>query len=491
MLVPSEDFIPRHQATPLLDTLKFLVSQQDAPFYAPGHKRGRGIPQKLADLYGNSVFSTDLPELPELDNLFAPTGVIAASQVLAAEVFGAEKTWFLINGSSCGIVAAILATCAEDQKIIVPRNIHKSLITGLILSGAQPIFITPEYNQAADLIYSVTPAALEATLQAHPDARAVFLLYPTYQGIGGDLETLAAITHQYNLPLLVDEAHGGHFAFHPDLPPSALSLGADLTVQSTHKVLGAMTQASLLHIQGDRLDPAKITEALQLVQTTSPSYLLLASLDAARQQMALEGFSLMAKTLALAQLARAELARLPHLRVLSLEQPTAAFRWLDSTRLTVDVSGLGLTGYQVDEILRSQFQVTAELPLLRHLTFIISLGNNQEDIEQLIRAFRQLEPVAPTLDVSSFAPSLPIQVLSPREAWLSPSHFVPRDAALGKVSAELICPYPPGIPVLLPGELINAEALDYLQTLLRQGAVITGCSDPSLETVKICKDCLE
>ena len=254
--------------TPLLDILQTLAQQPDAAFYAPGHKRGQGISESLSNLLGNTVFRADLPELPELDNLFTPEGAIAEAQALAAEAFGADKTWFLINGSTCGIIAAILATCAPADKIILPRNLHQSAIAGLILSGAVPIFLNPEWDENWDIAYSFTPEALSVALQQHPDAKAVLAVYPTYHGIGGDIEGIAAITHRYDIPLLVDEAHGAHFAFHPDLPISALQAGADLTVQSTHKVLGAMTQASMLHVQGDRINHQRLNQALQLVEST-------------------------------------------------------------------------------------------------------------------------------------------------------------------------------------------------------------------------------
>ena len=480
--------LPLQLSTPLLSALLALVNRVDAPFYSPGHKRGVGIGSSLADFWGNAVFQSDLPELPELDNLFAPQGVIHSAQVLAAEAFGAEQTWFLINGSSCGIVAAILATCKPGEKIILPRNIHRSVVSGLILSGAVPVFIAPEYNPSEDLIYSISPSALAKTLAVNRDARAVMVVYPTYQGICGDIEALIRITHAYNLPFLVDEAHGAHLAFHPDLPPSALSLGADLSVQSTHKVLGSLSQASMVHLQGDRLDGHRLSQALQLLQTTSPSYILLASLDAARQQMALQGFDLMQRTLDLAQRAREELLLLPYLAVLSLPQPLEGFRWLDNTRLTIGVEKLGLTGYQVDEILRTQFHVTCELPLLRHLTFIVSIGNTASDIERLIDAFTHLSASSPLGSIFPPLPPLGALCLSPREAFLAPTQTVKLAESFGKVSAELICPYPPGIPILIPGEVITQEAIAYLQILIHQGAVITGCSDSSLETVKICNN---
>jgi arginine/lysine/ornithine decarboxylase len=482
---------------PLLDCLKTLSQQRNAAFYAPGHKKGQGISDNLANLLGDLVFKADLPELPELDNLFAPEGVIKQAQKLAAELFGAEQTWFLVNGSTCGMIAAILATCGTGEKIILPRNIHQSAIAGLVLSGAIPIFINPEYDNQQDLAYSITPQDLEKTLQQHPDTKAVMVLYPTYQGVCGDLEAIALVTHQYDIPLLVDEAHGAHFAFHPDLPPSALSLGADLTVQSTHKVLGAMTQASMLHLQGKRISPTRISQALQLLQSTSPNYILLASLDAARQQMALAGESLMNKTLELAMTAREQLSAIPRISVLNpITSP--GFTHLDLTRLTVNVTQLGLTGYEADEILHQQLGVTAELPLLKHLTFIISLGNTETDLKKLLHAFTNLSP-SPLSLLSPPPLSLPLSpplLLSPREAFLAAKETIEieqaRDRAVprwegDRICGELICPYPPGIPILMPGEVITTEAIDYLQTVLTVGGTITGCSDPNLKTIQVIK----
>ena len=302
---------------------------------------------------------------------------------------------------------------------------------------------------------------------------------------------IAEITHQYNIPLLVDEAHGAHFAFHRDLPPSAMSLGADLSVQSTHKTLSALTQASMLHLQGDRICAQQISKALQLVESTSPSYLLLASLDAARQQMADEGDKLMSRTIALATEART-IAEIPRLSVLTPEiQPGC--QHFDPTRLTIDVSKLGITGFEADEILHERLEVTCELPLLQHLTFIISLGNTTEDIQQLIKACRTLSKSAasevislPALIQPSSFISHPLQV-SPREAYFAVTETVKIDGASDRLCGELICPYPPGIPLLMPGEIITSEAIDYLQQVLAVGGTITGCKDPTLQTIQTLK----
>ncbi|MFN6568731.1 aminotransferase class I/II-fold pyridoxal phosphate-dependent enzyme [Dendronalium sp. ChiSLP03b] len=483
--------------TPLLNALKACAASSHAPFYTPGHKRGKGISQPLADLLGKAVFLADLTELAALDNLFAPQSVIQEAQELAAEAFGALQTWFLVNGSTCGIEAAILTTCGTGDKIILPRNVHSSAIAGLILSGAIPIFINPEYDPILDIAHSITPSAVQSALQQHPDAKAVLTVYPTYYGVCGDVAAIAHITHQYDIPLLVDEAHGAHFTFHPELPTPALAAGADITVQSTHKVLGAMTQASMLHVQGNRIDFDRVSKALQLVQSTSPSYLLLASLDAARQQIAVHGKDLMSRTLQLADEARTKISQIPGLAVLEIPakaELSPSFLALDKTRLTVNVSDLGLTGFVVEEIL-DEMGVIAEFSSLQNLTFIITLGNTQADIQQLVQGFTtiankyvlQLKSQRHKLSLSWQANNYESR-LSPREAFFAVSETLALEYTSDRICAEIVCPYPPGIPVLMPGEVITKAALEYLRQIQAMGGFIGGYADTSLKTLKVVKN---
>ena len=486
------------QAAPLFEQLQHCAQRSTAAFHTPGHKAGRGVDPRLLKAWGEGMLQADLPELPELDNLFAPSGVIAEAQLLAAQAFGAEQTWFLANGSTGGILAAILATCCPGDAILLPRTVHRSVVSGLILSGARPVFVAPAYDSG--LVGGLTAVDVAEALQQHDDIRVVMVVAPSYEGICGETEAIAHLCHQRNIPLLVDEAHGPHFGFHPDLPPRALSLGADLAVQSTHKVLSALTQAAMVHVQGERVDRDRLSQSLAIVQSTSPNYLLLASLDLARRQMATQGEPLMEQTLALANDARQRLRGLDGLGVVELPEDLPGFTSLDPTRLTVDVSGLGLTGFEADEQLCEDFGVVAELPSLRNLTFIISLGNRQSDIDRLVDSFVRLSGARlsgevkgkvrgreqlPLGDFSSFVGLTPEVVCTPREAFYGKQQVVELEAAIGLVSAETVCPYPPGIPVLLPGERVTRQAVAYLQQVQAQGGVISGCADETLAMLKV------
>lgn len=479
-----------HQSlAPLWQALCATAQADHAAFYTPGHKRGRGLSATVLARFGMAVGQMDLPELPELDNLFAPDSVIQDAQALAADLFGAEQTWFLTNGSTCGILAAILATCGPGDQILVPRNVHTSVISGLVLSGAMPIFLQPALDPSLNLAYGLTPESIDAALQQFPQVKAVLVVYPTYEGICADISAIAQVTHHHGIPLLVDEAHGPHFAFHPQLPMSAMAAGADLAVQSTHKIVGALTQAAMLHVQGELMDHQRISQALQLVQSTSPNYILLASLDAARHQLALYGAALMQEVLNLSARARSELLALPNYQ--TWEQAKSGMT-LDPTRLTIPTASFGAQGYALDQTLTQKFGVTAELVTPHYLTFLFTLGNSAQDIDRLSGGLRTLYQPTPLLKTpfvpfpADASPSLP--VLSPRDAFWHLTEIVPISEAVDRISAESICPYPPGIPILLPGERIKGQNLSGLLQIKQQGGVITGCSNPSLKTLKVVRE---
>jgi arginine decarboxylase len=477
--------MPDETDLPLLNAVWSAAERPHAAFYTPGHKRGQGIAPALRDRFGSAIFQADLPELPDLDNLFAPESVIHEAQCLAAQTFGATETWFLANGSTSGIQAAMLATVGEGDRIIVPRNAHRCVIAGLILSGAMPIFVSPQLDDTWQLPTGIDPQAIAHCLATHTP-KAILLVSPTYHGLCSDVEAIAALAHQQEIPLLIDEAHGAHFAFHPDLPTPAIASGADLAVQSIHKTLGALTQAAMLHLGNtDRLCRDRLRASLSLTQSSSPSYLLLASLDAARQQMAIDGHRLMTQTLELADWATDAIARIPGLQVLT--DGLTGVHQRDRTRLTIDVRKLGLTGFHADEILYN-WGITAELPSLHHLTFIISLGNTRDDIQHLIDGLQALaeQPRSHLPPIANLVlPTASHPVLTPRQAFFSPRRSVPIADAIGQPSAELICPYPPGIPLVLPGEPITEDAIAYLQRIQSLGGIITGNADPTLQQLSI------
>ncbi len=481
------------QQTPLCQALSDMAQQSSAAFHTPGHRRGRGLPTVLLEQLGTALGKLDLPELPGLDNLFAPESVIQEAQNLAAALFGAEQTWFLTNGSTCGITAAILATCGPGDYIIVPRNSHTSVISGLILSGAMPILLQPAFDPVLNLVHCLAPDAIQLALAQFPQTKAVLVVYPTYEGVCGDIARIAALVHEYGIPLLVDEAHGPHFGFHPDLPQSALAAGADLAVQSTHKMLGALTQAAMLHVQGPLLERPRISQALQLVQSTSPNYLLLASLDAARQQMAVQGQALMEEVLTLALRARSHLQNIQGYSNWVHPRTASGCIALDQTRLNFPAYLCGHQGYDLDQILIETYGVMAELVTPDHLTFLISLGNTSSDIDQLTVALHQLVQASPRVSQALFLndldqPPLSVPDLSPRDAYWRPCIEIPFLDAVGYMSAECICPYPPGIPILLPGEQIQVQDLTLLSHIKNSGGSITGCSDPSLRTLKVVRE---
>lgn len=479
------------QEAPLWQALYDCAQSSQVAFHTPGHKRGRGLPASILQHLGSFLGSVDLPELPELDNLFAPEAAILEAQVLAAQLFGAEQTWFLTNGSTCGILAALLAICSPGDQIIVPRNLHTSVISGLVLCGAVPIFVQPALDQQLNLTHSLSVQDIQLAFEVYPQAKAIFLIHPTYEGICGDISAIATFAHDHGIPLIVDEAHGPHFAFNPQFPQSALAAGADLTIQSTHKMLGALTQAAMLHVQGHLIDRQRLSQTLQLVQSTSPNYLLLASLDAARHQLAHAGFEIMQQVLVLADKAHTQLQCLPNYHQWNPIGSTPGCIALDQTRLTIPTYPFGAQGYDLDQMLIDSYQISAELITPDHLTFLISLGNTDADIDQLLLALQDLyqphlQPYPHSYPKTK--PPISLPVLSPREAYWHPSEAIPIMESVGRVSTESICPYPPGIPTLLPGERIQQQDLDWLLQLQQEGGVITGGSDLSFNTLKVVRE---
>lgn len=497
--------------TPIVDAIATESARVRSNFFCPGHKQGAVLYSELRDLVGTDVFRADLPELPALDNLFAPEGVIEESQRLAADVFtecGSEKwnTYFLVNGTTCGIEAAILSTVRPDGYVILPRNAHQSAVHGLVLSGATPIWIDPIYDAEHDLLHGVTANSVKEALKCAPgQVDVVLIISPTYYGTLSNVREIATIAHEDGARLIVDEAHGAHLRFHEDLPESATSCNADIVVQSTHKTLTAFTQAAMMHVRKSSIDGKRVTASLQLVQSTSPSYLLLASLDATRALMQGYGRELMAETIRLSRVCSQRIASLDGFSVLGEDETTSdglkcsvqatqtktLVYSRDPTRITV-ILPPHVTGYDIDTHLIDRFGVYAELPSFRHITFVLTPGTSQEDVDMLVASLSVYAATGSDISssVNKFDPSAlgahsKTAKMTPRQAFFAPAKAISSSDAVGCVCAETLCPYPPGIPVLLPGEVITQASIDFLKAVLDAGGSVSGSSDDALLTIRV------
>ena len=477
---------------PLAEAVRAYRDDEMTPFTTPGHKRGRGIAAETAQWLGHAAFTNDVPVASGVDDTHTTRDVLGAAERLAADAFGAERSFFLLNGSSIGNQAAVLAVAAPGDEIVVTRTFHKSMLAALILSGARPVYVRPRPDPALEVAHGLEASDLAATLDRHPRARAVLIVSPSYYGVAADVHALTAVCHERDIPLIVDEAWAPHFAFHPDLPPSAMACGADAGVASIHKVLTGFTQSSILNVQGPRVDPARVAAWLGLLQTTSPSAFILASIDACRRQMALHGRALLSRTLALGAWARGEINGLPGLQTMGTEvigRPGAAA--LDGTKLVIDVRGAGLSGYTADAWLRERHHITVEMSDHRRVVALLSIADDERSVGRLIAALRELVTSAPRDEAAPHAmPGLVAgldteSVHTPRDAFFAPARAVPLDAAAGHVAAEVVTPYPPGIPLLAPGERITAPIVAYLRAGLAAGMHITGAADPILATLRV------
>jgi arginine/lysine/ornithine decarboxylase len=477
------NLVPERQyRTPLFDALVALAEAKKVSFHTPGHKSGKGISTRFRKFVGSKIFTIDLTTLDEVDCLQKPVGVIKEAQELAAEAHGADRSFFLVNGTTVGNHAMVLSTVRPGDEVLVARNAHKSILAGIVLSGATPRFFLPSFDPELGIAANVSAEAAQAAMRVFPRARVVALTSPNYYGIAADTPTIIAAAKRHGRVVIVDEAHGPHLHFHPALPPSAVDAGADLAVQSTHKIVGGMTQASMLHATGTGVDPERVAGVLQMLQSTSPSYILMASLDLARMQMATEGRKLLGKAIELAEEARARINRIPGLRCLDATQVK---EWgdlsLDVTKLTISVTDLGLTGYAASGLLNTEFDIQVEMADLFNLLVIVSIGDRRDDLDRLVRGLESLAHRRQASGAGSPRPLAlipPLQearlVCSPRDAYFGPHAYVPLSEAGGRVSCDIVTVYPPGIPILVPGEQITRDAVEYLEFLGGHGARIDG-----------------
>ncbi|MCL6610398.1 MAG: DegT/DnrJ/EryC1/StrS family aminotransferase [Peptococcaceae bacterium] len=478
------------ERAPLLEALLEYARSSPCRFHVPGHGGGRGAPEDLLDVIGRGVFDIDATELPGLDDLNSPAGVIARAQELAARAFGAGRSFFLVNGTTQGLQALILAAGRPGGRVILPRNSHRSVIGGLVLAGLDPVFVTPAVVPGFNFAAGVPSGEIARAAGEHPDACAVLCVHPNYYGAVGDTQKASALAHAAGMPLLADEAHGCHLYFHQGYPAGALQAGADAAVQSMHKTGGSLTQSSLLHLRGSLLDGDRVFSALKLMQTSSPSYVLMASLDAARRRMALNGRDLLERLLQAVGKLRDDLAVIRGIEVFGPDHldGDGIFDY-DPSRVVVRVSGLGLTGRQAADWLGRRRGVYVEMADRDNIVLVPGLGVTREDCRRAALALKDLaagEGRKPVPDLPGPADIPPPRVLmNLREAWFAASRPVRVEEAAGEACAEWVAVYPPGIPVVLPGEEVTPEMVNYLIRAREAGAGFQGPSDPALKFLRI------
>lgn len=480
--------------TPYLDALSAYADRVPARLHVPGHKGGPGADAALMGAIGERALAMDVPALTHGIDVGSEQTPFEQAQLLAAQAWGAKRAWFLVNGASQGNLSAGLALAHTGEEVVVQRNAHSSTIDALVLSGMRPTFVSPELDPELGIAHCLSPEALEAALEATPGAVAAWAISPTYFGAAADVRSLAEVAHARGVALVVDEAWGAHMAFHEDLPEHALSCGADLVISSTHKIVGSLTQSAMLHLGhgAGLIGEDTVDRAVTLTESTSPNSLLFASLDAARRQAAVHGHELLEYTMAALAEARAQIRAIPGLDVLD-ERMTGrpgVFGY-DPLRLAVDVRGIAASGYQLAALLREIGDINLELYGQNVIVAVFGMGERRlPEARRLVEALREAAARVgpdPGGEQASFAAPPPWGELAmtPREAYLGAQEVVPAAEAVGRIAAESLATYPPGIPNVLPGERLTAETLAYIRGTLELGGSIRGASDRLLRTVRV------
>jgi arginine decarboxylase len=493
---PEEAAVTDDQcSTPYLDALLRHKARAFVAFSTPGHKHGKGAPAGMVEAFGRTFLEADVPMAGGVEDSRESTDLLHAAEDLAAQAWGAERCFFLVNGSTGGVQSLVITLAGPGDTLIVPRNAHKSLLAGLIFSGAMPHYVEPAIDPEWGVPQNITVAAAVEALRACPGARAFFVTSPTYNGFGADLRALATLVHAAGMPYVVDQAWGPHLRFCSRLPIDAMSAGADAAVTSTHKLISGLTQSSVLLANGDRLNLKRLQGAVKMTQSTSPQAIIYASIDACRMQMATEGEELWTRAVELAEWAREQTNRIEGLRCLGHEclerDGIASF---DPTRLTITACALGDTGWQLETALRDGYGIAVEAADTLNVVLNVTHGDSREDLERLVAALKDYaarrdatasEAGAACLSLMANPPRFTRQELSPHDAFFARSVALPLAGCVGRVSAEIITPYPPGIPVLGPGELVSDECVAYLTEAGARGLHVHGPEDLSLRTLRV------
>ena len=472
---------------PLLDALKKHMAQGVQPFHVPAHKHGMGL-KEMQELLGANTFLMDLNSIHGLDDLANPSTSIKEAQTLAAELFQAQDAYFLINGASSGVHAMMLSALYPGDKLILPRNSHKSAITGLILSGAIPVYAPAKIDENLGIATVASYESIQDCLQKAPQSAAIFVINPSYYGFCMDIQKIVHLAEEWETKVIVDEAHGGHMLFHPELPMTAMEAGADMSVLSTHKTCGSLTQSALLLSQKDNIQKKRILSILSVLRSSSASYLLMASIDVARKQLAQEGKEQIGNLVELSRYAREEVNNIPGLYAFAkelLSDPVIAN--FDETKLCIYVRNLGLTGFEVEDILRRDYKIQIELSDLNNILAYLSHADTKQSIDKLITALRSItkSSKATICTETILPPEMPQLIVSPRDAFYSNKKAVPLPQAKDEIAGDIIMSYPPGIPIVCPGERITTDILDYIMLLKERKASLHGLLGDTLNYINI------
>jgi arginine decarboxylase len=490
--------VSKDQSTvPIADGMRAYWDRDMLSFAIPAHSGGRGPAPEFTRWAGMDAARFDLPLSHGVDTRDRAWGVQSTAQELFADAVGAKQTLFSTNGSSMSVHVALMTVVGPGEKIVMARNGHKSSFAGLVMSGAQPVYIDPYYDEELEIALGPTADTLAAALERHPDGKAALVFTPSYYGTSADVKALAEVCHERDIPLVTDDAWGLDYALsgHPDLPEGALAQGADLTIGSVHKTLSGLSQTSVLSVGSDRIDTERLQLCFELEESTSASSLLLSSIDGARRQFVREGPALLERAVSSAKLLRERLAKeVPELRVIDAEEliDRPGVSAADPTHLLIETAPIGLTGYQADDWLRDERQVDIELVDHRRLMPLVTFAHGEAEVDRLVRALRDLvdergRPGADT-DIGELPTRRELrteQAMRPREAFFSKTELVKASEAPGRVAAELVTPYPPGVPAVAPGELYSEAIVGYLEEFVGAGGFVEGAADPTLSKLRV------
>lgn len=471
---------------PIYEALKRYRNMRTVPFDVPGHKRGKGTPE-LTEFLGEKCMSVDVNSMKPLDNLCHPTSVILDAETLAAEAFGAKKAFFMVNGASSGVQAMIMSVCKENDKIIMPRNVHRSAINALIISGAVPVYVNPGVNRDIGIPLGMKLEDVEKAIKENPDAKAVLVNNPTYYGICSNLKEIVRLAHQSRMKVLCDEAHGTHFYFGEKLPLSGMKAGADMASVSVHKTGGSLTQSAFLLVNND-ISSGYVRQIINLTQTTSGSYLLMSSLDLARKNLVKNGKQIYAQVLHMTEDARDEINQIGGYYAFSKEliNGDSVFDF-DATKLSVHTRDIGLAGIEVYDILRDEYNIQIEFGDIGNILAIIAMGDKPLAVERLVSSLYEIKRLYAKNPIGLFDHEYitPEVVMTPKTAFYAAKNQIPIENTIGKVCSEFVMCYPPGIPILAPGERITKDILNYIAYAKEKGCLLTGTEDPRIEKINV------